>query len=155
MAVVAGAESFTAAMQRLAEKVGTGTVRGSVEVDQVYARYQHEGLDFKHPRGGQAKYLEQPLYSNVPVYMQDIAARVLVDDIEKAMADVMEDLSGEVFDKAPIEFLDLRASGHPTVTRNGAVVYDRPPMQARLTEEQLRAKSKLRALGPADIYTDL
>lgn len=144
---MAGAASFEAALEKLSEAVGHGVIRGSVVVDQVYARYQHEGLDFKHPRGGQAKYLEQPLYSNVPLYMRDIAARVLPrGDVVQAMADVTEDLSGEVFDKAPIEFLDLRASAHPTVRQGGAIVYDRPPMQARLTEPQLKAKHKLRSV---------
>lgn len=149
---MAGSSSFEAALTRLSEKIGQGTIRGSVEVDQVYARYQHEGLDFKHPRGGQAKYLEQPLYSNAPLYLQDMAAQVLAGNLKQAMADSMEDLSGEVFDKAPIEFLDLRASGHPVVTQGGSVTYDRPPMQARLSEEQLRAKHKLRALGGGDLY---
>lgn len=145
---MAGSDSFDAALARLSEAVGIGRIRGSVVVDQVYARYQHEGLDFKHPRGGQAKYLEQPLYSQAPLYMRDLAARVLPSgDVVQAMADCMEDLSGQVFDLAPIEFLDLRASGHPTVTQGGAVKYDRPPMQARLTEAQLRAKHKLRSIG--------
>lgn len=139
--------TFEAACDRLAEKIGAGVVQGKVEVDQVYARYQHEGLDFQHPRGGQAKYLEQPLYANVPLYMQDIAARLLLEGPVAGMADSMEDLSGEVFDRAPIEFLDLRASGHPTVTQGGAIKYDRPPMQARLTDEQLRAKHQLRRLN--------
>lgn len=70
------------------------------------------------------------------------------------MADSMEDLSGQVFDHAPVEFFDLRASGHPQVRRAGAVVYDRPPMQARLTEAQLRAKGKLRTIG-GSILEDL
>lgn len=151
---MAGSRSFEAALDRLADAVGVGPIIGRVIVDQVYARYQHEGLDFKHPRGGQAKYLEQPLYSNVALYMRDIAARLLPDgNVVQAMADSMEDLSGEVFDKAPIEFLDLRASGHPMVHQAGAVKYDRPPMQARLTEAQLRAKSKLRSLDAGgDVY---
>lgn len=153
---MAGAESFDAALAELGRRVGYGNVVGTVEVDQVYARYQHEGLDFHHPRGGQAKYLEQPLYSEVPGYLGDIAARLLPDgDVVQAMADSMEDLSGQVFDKAPVEFYDLRASGHPVVRQGGAVKYDRPPMQARLTDAQLRAKSKLRRLDlPGDVYAD-
>jgi hypothetical protein len=152
---MAGSESFDKALDTLSARIGKGPIRGSVEVDQVYARYQHEGLDFNHPRGGQAKYLEQPFYANVPLYMRDLAARVLPDGaLVAAMSDVVEDLSGEVFDRAPIEFLDLRASAHPTVRRGGAVVYDRPPMQARLTEAQLRAKSKLRRVGFGDAYAD-
>jgi hypothetical protein len=38
-----------------------------------YALIQHERLDFKHPRGGQAKYLEQPLKQNMNNYIQHIA----------------------------------------------------------------------------------
>lgn len=143
---MAGADSFDARMAELGDRVGEGTVRGSVEVNQAYAQYQHEGLDLRHPRGGQAKYLEEPLYGNHRGYLQDIAHRVLRSGPVQAMADVMEDLSGQVFDHAPVEFMDLRMSGHPTVSRGGAVVYDRPPMQARLTDEQLRAKSRLRGL---------
>jgi hypothetical protein len=33
------------------------------------------------------------------------------------------------------------------VTQGGAVVYDRPPMQARLTEQQLRLKGRARRYG--------
>jgi hypothetical protein len=151
---MAGSASFEAALERLADDVGRTPVRASVEVDQVYARYQHEGLDFRHPRGGQAKYLEQPFYANVPLYMQDIASRLLEGELTQAVADCMEDLSGEVFDHAPVEFSDLRMSGHPRVWRGGSLVYDRPPMVARLTEAQLRAKNKLRSLSGGDVYAD-
>ncbi len=141
-----GSETFDKRMDELAERVGAGTVRGSVVVDQAYAQYQHEGLDLKHPRGGQAKYLEQPFYAEHQGYLRDIAARVLEDGPVQPMADSMEDLAGQVFDHAPIEFLDLRASGHPTVSRAGVTEYDRPPIQPRLTEQQLREKSRLRNL---------
>lgn len=143
---MAGAGTFDARMAELSEKVGDGKVRGGVEVDQVYAQYQHEGLDLRHPRGGQAKYLEQPLYGNHRGYLQDIASRVLREGPVRPMSEAMEDLSGQVAEHAPVEFWDLRMSGHPTVARGGAVVYDRPPMQARLTPAQLRAKNQLRAL---------
>lgn len=59
-----------------------GTLRGSGRVDQtdrpdggadfeisfstVYAARQHEELDWKHPRGGQAKYLEEPFKRHLP-----------------------------------------------------------------------------------------
>lgn len=140
-------EVFERRLGELADRVGHERVRGSVEVDQVYAQYQHEGLDLKHPRGGQAKYLEEPLYDHHRDYLQDIADRVLDGSITQAMADSMEHLSGEVFALAPVEFMDLRASGHPVVRRGGEVAYDRPPMQERLTPAQLKAKDKLRALG--------
>ena len=43
--------------------VDAGALRAAVSYDTVYAVYQHEGLDFAHPNGRQAKYLEQPLNS--------------------------------------------------------------------------------------------
>jgi hypothetical protein len=61
--------------------VDTGDLRGSASVTEIangyrvsfgmrYAAVQHEGLEFNHPRGGQAKYLEQPLEENRPRYLQ-------------------------------------------------------------------------------------
>lgn len=141
-----GSDTFDRRMEELSDRMGHERVRGSVEVDQVYAQYQHEGLDLRHPRGGQAKYLESPLYGNHRDYLQQIADRVLDEGPVQPMADVMEQLSGEVFTHAPVEFADLRMSGHPTVSRGPSVVYDRPPMQARLTRDQLRAKNRLRAI---------
>ena len=37
-----------------------------------YAHYQHEGLDFRHPQGGQAKFLQQPFEENVERYINNI-----------------------------------------------------------------------------------
>lgn len=48
-------------------------VRGhvaTVEYHSVYARYQHYGLDFHHPRAGQALFLEQPMVTKVPEVAQ-------------------------------------------------------------------------------------
>lgn len=68
-----------------------GTLRGSayVEIDThadgvdgatgfatVYARYQHEGLHFAHPRGGKAKFLEDPFKQHLPRYAPTIAAAI-------------------------------------------------------------------------------
>ena len=63
--------------------VDTGDLRGSGNVQQIqdgyevrfqtrYAAVQHERLDFNHPRGGQAKYLEQPLEQNRSRYLQHV-----------------------------------------------------------------------------------
>ena len=41
-----------------------------------YALIQHEDLSFKHPRGGQAKYLEQPLRRNSGRYRQELEKAV-------------------------------------------------------------------------------
>lgn len=152
---MAGADLFDKRMAELSERVGDERLRGHVEVDQVYAQYQHEGLDLRHPRGGQAKYLEQPLYDNHREYLQAIADNVLRGSIQVAMEDNMEDLAGHVYTHAPVEFHDLRSSAHPTVRRGATTTYDRPPMQARLTPTELRAKNKLRALGDSSWPEDV
>lgn len=51
-------------------------VIGTVTFDKEYAMKQHEDMTFKHPRGGQAKYLEQPLNQNRRRYKQFIADKV-------------------------------------------------------------------------------
>jgi hypothetical protein len=63
--------------------VDTGDLRGSGNVAELpdgaavrfqtrYAAVQHERLDFNHPRGGQAKYLEAPLIQNRDRYLRHI-----------------------------------------------------------------------------------
>lgn len=43
---------------------------------EVYATRQHEELEWQHPNGGQAKYLEQPYKENLPKYTDMIANAV-------------------------------------------------------------------------------
>lgn len=95
-----------------------------------------------HPRGGQAKYLEQPLHADHRRYLQTIADSVLDEGPVSAMVEAMEDLSGQVERTAPVEFENLRESGHPMVVDGGRTVYDRPPKQRRLTQEELDAQRR-------------
>jgi hypothetical protein len=44
-----------------------------IEYNSVYARYQHYGLDFRHPRGGQALFLEQPMVTEAAAVQQIMA----------------------------------------------------------------------------------
>ena len=127
-----------------------GFLTGEVIVDQVYAHYQHEHLEFRHPRGGIAKYLEVPLMLNFPRYFADVARGYLDDGGHRAMEHSMEDLAenGGVAVFAPVEFDDLRRSGHPRVWLGIRMIYDRQPRQHRLTEEELRIKNRLRKLPP-------
>jgi hypothetical protein len=141
------AGTFGARMDELAEMVGDGILRGQVEVDQVYARYQHERLDLRHPEGGRAKYLGGPLLENTYRYIQELADSLLTGQLRGQMVKTMEDLSQKVYDNAPREFNDLRASGHPTVVDDEYKIYDRMPFVHRLTEAELRAKGDLRRLG--------
>lgn len=78
----------------LAEAVGPGFLVGKVTVDQVYAHYQHERLDLKHPRGGMARYLTVPLFTNRNAYLIQVAKTVLQDGGVRGMATAMEHLAG-------------------------------------------------------------
>lgn len=64
--------------------VETGNLAGSAgvtvagdEADLLYpgpyARYQHYGLDFRHPIHGQALYLEQPMITEAPKVLKIVA----------------------------------------------------------------------------------
>jgi len=127
---------------------GTGLLEGSVTVDQVYAHYQHERLDLHHPRGGEAKYLERPLFEHFASYLTAIAAGYLDDGGERAMSRSMEHLSDQAELRAPWEFGDLMHSGHPQVTRGMRDVYDRPPKRHRLTKPELQLKATWRLDRP-------
>ena len=135
--------TFTERIDELLHMTGSGQrVTAHVVVDQVYAHYQHEHLDFHHPRGGMAKYLEGPLYGGYREYLDDYARTVLEDGGQHAMERSAEHLSGQVETHAPREWGDLMRSGHPSVTEGERTVYDRPPKVNRLTPQELRAKSR-------------
>lgn len=95
-----------------------------------------------HPRGGQAKFLERPLFDHFKDYLADYAKTVLHDGGQPAMKRSMEHLSDQVEITAPREWGDLLRSGHPHVTQGEREIYDRPPKAARLTKEELRVKSR-------------
>lgn len=115
----------------------------------IYAHYQHEHLEFHHPRGGRALYLQAPLYEHFRDYLSAIADEVLKDGGKRQMERSVEHLSDQVETNAPREFGDLMRSGHPEVIQGGRTLYDRPPKQHRLTEAELRIKDRLRKLPPA------
>lgn len=56
--------------------VSVDLVYGSEEPTSNYAAVQHERLDFNHPRGGQAKYLEQPLLAMADDLTHELAETV-------------------------------------------------------------------------------
>lgn len=135
--------TFFDRIAELGRQVPKHSVTAKVEVDQVYAHYQHEGLDFNHPRGGQAKYLEQPWLAATSETMGRFARALLEPDgLERAGVEVAEKGSEMVQSHAPVEFNNLRQSGHPTVQVDGVTVYDRPPVVHRLSEAELRVLGK-------------
>lgn len=137
------AGTFSERIAELRRLTGSGErLQGTVTVSQVYAHRQHEDLSYRHPRGGSAKYLEKPLFDKYRDYLGDYARTVLTDGGQPAMKRSMEHLSDAVELTAPREWGDLLKSGHPKVTLGERTVYDRAPKAARLTAEELRAKSR-------------
>ena len=53
--------------------VKTGNVKGEVGFNEEYALDQHESLEYNHPKGGNAKYLEGPLKENQSRYIKQIS----------------------------------------------------------------------------------
>lgn len=132
-------------LDRLLDEVGSGNLRGHVGFDQIYAHWIHEHVGFKHPRGGQAKFLSEALLINYSGYLQRIAELVVTPDgshIMAAMIRNMEDLSDSAEAKAPRQFGNLEKSGHPRVRDGLEIVYDRPPKMHRLTEAEIRAERR-------------
>jgi hypothetical protein len=134
----------TEGYERLSKLVGTGNLKGSVEIDQLYAQDQHETFTYKHVHGGIPKYLSVPLSVRSSKYWEMLAKALLSDGqgAEKGMVRVVEDLSGQVRQLAPVEHGYLRNSAHPRVYDRGRVVYDRPARQRRLSEAEVDARVK-------------
>ncbi len=126
-------------VRRLQDTVGQGKLRGVLRVDQVYAKYQHQRLDLRHPRGGAAKYLQRPLYEHYREWLQALAGSVLTGELEQTMARCMESFNSAMSRATPILYNNLRRSGNPRVYSNGRLVYNRPAHQRRLSERELRA----------------
>lgn len=143
---------FATRIDELRHRTGSdsGWLRGSVTVDQVYAHFQHEHLEFRHPRGGRARYLAVPLEAGFRSWLFEISDGYLDDGGRAAMIRAMEHLSADVENEAPREFQDLRYSGHPVVQLGQRIIYDRPPLVHRLTAAELRIKSRLRYAGLPD-----
>lgn len=117
-------------------------LRVQVEVNQVYAHYQEVRDDLHHPRGGRAHYLQSSLFEKFSKYLDDYAHSVLTDGGQPSLKRSAEHLSDQVELHAPREWGDLRTSGHPQVKQGERIIYDRPPKTHRLTEAELKIKSR-------------
>lgn len=136
------AGTFGERTRQLEQQIGSGTLVGTVVVDQSYAKYIHEDLSLKHPRGGKAHYLRDPLVDGHIGYLRRLANNTLRGDLRAEMREVTEDLSREVQVQAPIEMYGLKISGHPVVTDNGTTWYDRAPLMHRLTDDEIEARRR-------------
>lgn len=53
-------------------KISNGVYEVGVYGQGIKAIVQHERLDFNHPRGGQAKYVEAPFNENLNRYIENV-----------------------------------------------------------------------------------
>lgn len=144
------ARKASVGIQSLIERTSGAKVEAKVIVDQVYAEMQHEALEFRHPRGGQAKYLEGPMFENYSKWMQQYASRFL-----RRGSDAVRDwfngpgsaLHGVVAKHAPIEFGDLKRSAGLVVKVGSAVKFTKPAEQPRLNDWELEGKDHMRLSG--------
>ena len=139
--------TFDDKTKQLGRMVGTGTISARVIFNQVYAQNQHESMWFKHPAGGQAKYLYSALMTEYPGALQRVAATLLRVGPRAGMINGAESIAKTAAARAPFEFADLKGSAHPIVTDGGERIYDRKPAQRRLNKAQHKAKRRLRYLG--------
>lgn len=149
------AGDFEERMAHLIDAVGVGLLEAEVVVDQIYAKYQELRDDLVLHGGGQHHYTRDALFNNADRLMQLMADRLITpdgSDIKGAVADVAEMLATGVYELAPFEFGDLKASGAPHAYDNGAEYYSRPPGVHRLSKEELRAKGDLRRLGLGHVH---
>lgn len=56
--------------------VDEATMTGNVTYDTPYAVVQHEAMDFVHPNGRQAKYLEEPWMANAGRFLVIIGEQI-------------------------------------------------------------------------------
>lgn len=134
-------------IQDLIDRTGGPKLKATVTVDQIYAQNQHESLNFQHPRGGRAKYLEAPMFEGYREWFGQFARGLLRRDAEDGWGGVGRSLAREVPKNAPVEFGDLRNSAGLVVRSGGSVVINEPPKQRRLSDQELEAKDYLRAMG--------
>jgi hypothetical protein len=62
----------TGALRGSHYSIPTGELEMEVGFTMPYATRQHEEVGYNHPRGGQAKYLEEPFKANIYKYIKNI-----------------------------------------------------------------------------------
>jgi hypothetical protein len=135
---------FAQGIAELRELVGSGTISMQATVDQIYAQNQHESVWFRHPHGGQAKYLSTPLMEGCRRWLERVARDLLDIGPQEAMIAAANDLVAGVERYAPVDLNNLRRSGAARVTDDGRTIYDRAAEQSRLSAEELRRLGRSR-----------
>ena len=121
-------------MRNLAPDRVPHAIEGIVGFNEPYALAQHERLDFHHPKGGKAKYLEDPLKENADRFGDHLSGRMreavavagpvnageaVTAGAIRGMTEVTEDLLGRAMREAPVDEGTLRGSGTAAVFVDG------------------------------------
>lgn len=124
----------------LMDNVGGGKLVGSIIIDQVYARYQHERY-LHHPGGGKQKFLLKGMLATNNRSMNTLANSVLRGTLNIAMSRAMIRTTDAVEAIEPREFGDMARSAHIRVIDRGAVVFDRKG-EHRLSEQEIKMRRR-------------
>lgn len=140
--------TFDVRMKQLQAEIGFGTLRGVIEVDQIYAHYQHEDLTLEHKYGGQGKFLSTALLARMDGTFRTLADSVLEGRLTSTMIAVTEEVAEAAKVITPILPAPgvagiLRKSYHVTVTDDGVTVYDKPPEVPRLLQKTITTLHKV------------
>jgi hypothetical protein len=135
------ADTFQRRTRDLIRKVGDGDITSNIRIDQVYAQVQHDAVEFKHPRGGQAFFLSMPLLKNHPKYLQVLAEGMFRHRTMDLMVDVVLQYHNDVLPKIPLFEGTLRNSMELTVDDAGTQVFKDGPVAKRLTKKARKAKT--------------
>lgn len=122
--------SFDARIARLASAVGDGDLVMGGVVMQPYAAAEHNRPQYKHPRGGVAKFIEIPFIRMRDEMIERLAALAITPGGSQLRQAARE--NADAFDTmtqrfAPLEFNILRNSTLCYVTDNGSLVYSSGP----------------------------
>lgn len=121
----------------LLDKVGSGLLKGTVRVDQVYAKYQLLREDLTH-RVGQAHYLSEALTAEHRAYLQAIADSTLDAGPVHGMVRAVESLANSSATRTPVLLFNLARSARTSVYDRGRLAYRREASQPRLSKAALR-----------------
>ncbi len=118
--------SFQERARYLESQVGDGDLEMGGTVHQPYAAAVHNRLYYRHPRGGQAGYLEGPFTAYRGEMLQHLANNAVVpqgSNLDKAARENAEKFADWVREFAPVEFRALKESTNVYVKDNGVTSY--------------------------------
>jgi hypothetical protein len=128
-------QKFDRRMAHLEREVGWGKITAKCVVNQPYAQNQHQTDHFRHTNG-RSHYLGGPLLEHAFELIEGLARAAITPlgtDIHGEMVDIAETMSRYVWENAPKDTGRLSMSGHPSVSDNGRLIYDRPAIAPRMT----------------------